>query len=99
MAGNSRQPLGRPRRTARLVRVAYSTRKRPLRIENRHRKMKLRALSDFAVDPNLPAVNFDEMLRNRQAQSCAAGFSRTRCVHAIKPLKDPRLIRLRNPDT
>ena len=69
-----------------------------LRIENRHGKMELRALAHFAFHPDPSAMHLDQMLRDRQAQSGAAGFARTRRIHAIKPLENPRLIRLRNPD-
>src|ERR1700685_4710771 len=98
MAGNRYWQLARARSTARLVRTAYRAPDRALGIKNRPRKIKLRALSDFAIDPNSPAVNLDEMLRNRQSQAGAASLARTRCIHTIKSLKNPRLIRFRNPN-
>src|SRR4029077_10538941 len=73
-------------------------RSRALRMEYRHRKMKMRSLAYFAVHPDPSAMHFHQMLGDGQAESRAARLTRARGVHAVKSLEDPRLIHLRNPD-
>src|SRR5260221_13994049 len=50
------------------------SRSQPPRIENRHGKMKFRALPDFAFHPDAPAVPFHQVLGDRESQSGAAHF-------------------------
>ncbi len=62
----------------------------------RNGKMELRALPNFALHPQPPAVYFHQMLGNRQTKPRASNLAGPRHVHAIKPLKNPRLIGLGN---
>ena len=43
-------------------------------------------------------MGFDDVLGDREAQPCAAGFARTRGVHAVEALKNSFLIGQRNSD-
>src|SRR5258706_5902597 len=71
---------------------------RTFRTENRNGKMELRAVPDFALHPESPAVRFHQMFRNRQSQAGASDFARARDVDAIKPFKDSWLVCYGNPD-
>ena len=72
---------------------------RPRYIEYRHREMKMRAFAKFAFHPDAPALRFDQMFGDSQAESRSAGLARTRRIHAVKSLKNTRLICPRNTDT
>ena len=58
--------------------------------------MELRALCNRALDPNLPAVGFDNVLGDSETETCAADFARACGVDAVKSLKDADLVGLRD---
>src|SRR5271165_4354592 len=60
--------------------------------------MKLRADANFAFDPNVSAMSFDQVFGDGQAQASPAGLTGTRSVHAIESLENAGLIGLRNAD-
>src|ERR1700719_1465852 len=64
---------------------------RSMRIENRHRKMKMRAFANFALHPDPPAVRFNQVFGDRQTEPRPARLTRSRRVDAVKSLKNPRL--------
>src|SRR3974377_2610991 len=68
-----------------------------LRVKHRNRKVEFRTHSQFTLDPNAPAHNFNQMLRNRESQTGTPGFARSRHIDAVKTLKNPRLIGFRGP--
>src|SRR5580692_8654942 len=78
--------------------VGDGARRRMLRIEQGHGKMELRALTHFAIYPEATTVHFDKVLCDGQTEACAAGFAGARNIHAVKALKDARLIGLRDTD-
>ena len=54
---------------------------------------------NFALDPDSPAVHFNKMFRIGQPRPPSRRLpSSARRIHPIEPLKNPRLIRLRNPN-
>jgi len=55
--------------------------------------MELRAAADGALHPDAPAMHFDDVLGDGQAQAGAASLARARRVHAIEALEDARLVR------
>src|SRR5579864_7275483 len=58
--------------------------------------MELRALCDRAFDPDLPAMSFDNVLGDGEAETCAADFARACGVDTVKSLKDADLVGLRD---
>ena len=60
--------------------------------------MKFGAYAHFAFYPDAAAMRFDQMFGNESFEARAAGFARTRHIHAVKALEDSRLIRLRDAD-
>src|SRR5262249_33747600 len=73
--------------------------RRTLRIEDRHGKVKLRAAASVALDPDAARVIFHQMFGDGKSQSGAAHFARPGHIHPVKPLKNSRLVRLRDTDS
>ena len=60
--------------------------------------MKLRPLTDLALDPDAAAVSFYKMFGDGKPQPGAPNFARTGNVNAVKSFEDAGLVRLRNAD-
>ena len=56
------------------------------------------SLPRFALQPDLTAQQFHQLLRNREAESCSAIFARVRFVHLREGVEQPALLGRRNPD-
>jgi hypothetical protein len=70
-----------------------------LRIKKWHGKMELRTLTHLTIHPEPPAMDLNQMFGNSQPEASAPSFSGTRDINAVEPLKDARLISLRDADT
>src|SRR5260370_1518679 len=69
-----------------------------LGIEEWNGEMELRALPDFALDPDASAVDLYKVLGAGQPAGGTADLTRTRGVDAIKTFENARLIGLRDAD-
>ena len=65
---------------------------RSLHIKNRHGEMKMRTFANFAFHPDAPALCFDQVFGDGQAESGTARFARSRRIDAVKSLKNARLV-------
>ena len=59
--------------------------------------MELRAVPDFALHPESPAVRFHQVFCDGKPQSGATDLSRPCHVDPVKAFKNSRLVRQRNP--
>src|SRR5258708_20748379 len=68
-------------------------------IENRDGERKCRVRASFALHPDAPAMDFDDMFGDGEAQAGTPEFARARGVHAVEALENARLLGSGDADT
>src|SRR5690242_1734692 len=65
---------------------------------NGYAEVKTGSLADGTLNPQPPAVRLHDVPGNRETQTGAASFTRTRGIYAVEAFENSFLLHLRDPD-